>query len=60
MNVSEGYMVSFDISSNKDESVMMVFERNENTLSLVKMVEGQEVIDLYEKLTNKLNEERKN
>lgn len=61
LSVSESYIIGIDISTNDDEACITVAKQNGSRLTLINVIQGEEVTEIYNKLTkNKLERSSKN
>lgn len=51
MNTTGSYIISWDFSHGKDVGVLIVGKLENGTTSIVNAFQGQEAIDIYNKLT---------
>jgi len=57
MSISESFTISFDMDDTED-ALLSVISRKDNKMEYVGVFRGIEAIQLYEKLTNHLINER--
>lgn len=53
MRINESVIVSVDIRDNGDNPVMVIGKQNKGRVDIINALAGEEVVDLWNKLTGK-------
>jgi hypothetical protein len=56
MKTSGAVIVSWDFSHGKDKTIVLVGEQNNGKVDVINAFQGQEALDIYNKLTTKKGE----